>query len=163
MAVFREFEVGGCLGESTPRVGTLSRRLLTPSMGPRVSKVTGVIGGLGRGNEKTRPSLAGSCRPCAQSLAVSTRSGRSFVHISLLVISKALAGISLIEWGPPQAWRPPGPRPQQVLFPVLSEGHRCGKLLPFQLDYRPAPGPFHPAAVGEFGGVGALHWRRLRN
>ena len=46
---------------------------------------------------------------------------------------------------------------QQVLFAVLSEGHRCGELLPLQPDHGPAPGPFHAAAVGELGSVGALH------
>ena len=44
---------------------------------------------------------------------------------------------------------------QQVLFPVLSEGHRRGELPPLQPGHRPAPGPFHAAAVGEDGGVGA--------
>ena len=70
VAMFREFEVGGCLGESTPRVGTLSRRLLTPSMGLRASKVTGVLERLGRGNEKTRPSLAGSWRMMGRVLSL---------------------------------------------------------------------------------------------
>ena len=45
---------------------------------------------------------------------------------------------------------------QEAQFPVLSEGYRRGELLSLQPDYRPAPGTFHAASVGELGGVSAL-------
>ena len=67
-------------------------------------------------------------------LAISTRAGGSLVHISALVISRASTGISLFECGSHcQHGVFQGHGPQEVFcFPILSEGHRCGELLPLQ-------------------------------
>ena len=47
---------------------------------------------------------------------------------------------------------------QQVLLPLLSEGHRGRELLSLQTNYCSAPGTFYTASVGQLGDVGTLRW-----